>query len=144
MDSVFKVSKATSIAVHVLLILARLERTRYYPATELAKVMQVSESHLAKVMQKLSKAKYVKSVRGVAGGFVMQKDLDQITLLDVIEIVDGPIQKESCILGEPICIGDECLFTSLNEKLHSVVMAELKSKTLDTIKIKTSFKNAFK
>jgi len=60
------------------------------PAVRLARLHDVSPSYLAKQLQALSRAGLVRSVQGKAGGYVLTRSPDTITVLDVVEAVDGP------------------------------------------------------
>lgn len=66
------------------------------PATRLAELHDVSASYLAKQMQALSRAGLVRSIQGKAGGYVLTRDPASITVLDVVEAVDGPAQAFAC------------------------------------------------
>ncbi len=58
----------------------------------IAKVTRVPQGYLSKVLQSLSKAGLVHSQRGMGGGFVLARSLDDLTLLDVINAVD-PLKR---------------------------------------------------
>jgi Rrf2 family protein len=58
----------------------------------IAKLTRVPHDYLSKVLQGLSKAGMVVSQRGVGGGFVLTRSLDDLTVLDVINAVD-PIRR---------------------------------------------------
>jgi Rrf2 family protein len=60
---------------------------------------QVPAGYLAKVLQGLGKAGLVESQRGLKGGFVLARALDEITVLDVINAVDPVKRIEVCPLG---------------------------------------------
>ena len=50
----------------------------------LSKELQISKSFLAKIMQNLAKANLVISHRGVNGGFVLNKPIDELTILEIV------------------------------------------------------------
>lgn len=54
----------------------------------LSKELQISKSFLAKIMQNLAKHELVISHRGVNGGFVLKKPLDEITILEIVEAAE--------------------------------------------------------
>jgi Rrf2 family protein len=60
------------------------------PAARLAQLHDVSPSYLAKQLQALSRAGLVRSVQGKAGGYALTRSPTLITVLDVVEAVDGP------------------------------------------------------
>jgi Rrf2 family protein len=59
------------------------------PAAKLAEFHDVSPTYLAKQLQALSRAGLVRSVQGQAGGYVLTRAAEEITVLDVVEAVDG-------------------------------------------------------
>ena len=70
---------------------------------EIAGQMRVPKSFLAKILQKLSKADIVRSYRGVKGGFRLARSPRAITLLDVIEAMQGPVYMNVCALDKRMC-----------------------------------------
>jgi Rrf2 family protein len=60
------------------------------PAARLAELHDVSGTYLAKQLQDLSRAGLVQSVQGKSGGYVLTRAPEEITMLDIVEAVDGP------------------------------------------------------
>ncbi|MEV8093468.1 Rrf2 family transcriptional regulator [Kitasatospora sp. NPDC085879] len=59
------------------------------PAARLAALHDVSPSYLAKQMQALSRAGLVHSIQGKTGGYVLTRKPEEVSLLDVVQAVDG-------------------------------------------------------
>jgi Rrf2 family protein len=121
MSSVLKISEAASLALHTMVYLAANDEN---PAStpEIARILNASENHLSKVLQRLTKAGLAHPIRGPKGGFTLGKPADQISLLDVYEAIEGPLESTSCLLGTAGC-GDNCLFGGLLESVnHQVKM----------------------
>lgn len=81
-------------ALHCCVVLTSVDEP--VPATRLAELHDVSASYLAKQLQALSRAGLVRSVEGKAGGYVLTREPASITVLDVVEAVDGPGQAFRC------------------------------------------------
>ncbi|MGP3941670.1 MULTISPECIES: RrF2 family transcriptional regulator [Streptomyces] len=81
-------------ALHCCVVLTSVEEP--VPATKLAEFHDVSASYLAKQLQALSRAGLVRSVQGKAGGYVLTREPASITLLDVVEAIDGPAAAFTC------------------------------------------------
>lgn len=75
-------------ALHCCVALTSVEEP--VPAARLAQLHDVPPSYLAKQLQALSRAGLVRSVQGKAGGYVLTRSPALITVLDVVEAVDGP------------------------------------------------------
>ena len=70
---------------------------------EIANEMRIPKSFLAKILQKLNRASIVKSHRGVRGGFELARLPKEITLLDVVEAVEGPVAMNLCAIDPTVC-----------------------------------------
>jgi Rrf2 family protein len=66
------------------------------PATRLAELHDVSPTYLAKQLQALSRAGIVKSVQGKAGGYLLTRSPAEISVLDIVEAIDGPASAFVC------------------------------------------------
>ena len=140
MAQVLRISEAASIAIHTLVILAE-NPERLVSTHEIAETLIVSEAHLSKVMQRLSKLGYVHSVRGPGGGFSMAKDPTGITLLELYEAMDGELENSQCLLKDKVCRKRQCAMGSLVRYVHREVREKLENTTLDQMIEKSEGKN---
>jgi Rrf2 family protein len=98
-----QLTRAADYAVRVMIHLAGLPPgTRVHRAT-LAEATEVPGSFMSKVLQSLVRARLIASRRGVDGGFDLISSAEQISLLDVVEAIEGPIQLNFCLMA-----GDSC------------------------------------
>ncbi|GIP37897.1 Rrf2 family transcriptional regulator [Paenibacillus sp. J31TS4] len=89
-------SKSTDYALHALLHLGHSERRSNIGIKELSTTLGVSESYLSKIMSKLRQDGIVRAVPGVNGGYELSRPADQITFLDVIQVIEGRQQLFEC------------------------------------------------
>lgn len=82
-----KISGGVEWALHCCVVLTTASEP--VPAARLAELHDVSASYLAKQLQALSRAGLVHSVQGKAGGYVLTRAPEKITVLDVVSAVDG-------------------------------------------------------
>ena len=68
--------------------------------SDIAAAVDVPPTFLAKIFQQFSKMGLVKSFRGTGGGFMLGRPPEKITLLEVVEAVEGPIIPNRCV-GAP-------------------------------------------
>lgn len=129
MQHMLRISEAASLALHTMSLLAR-HTDRRYSNQEIAELLQASEHSLAKVMQRLSRANLVNSLRGPSGGFQLGRAADQITVLEIYEAVDGPLGKPGCLLGKGPCISDDCLLGGLVCQVHDLIRTNFGGTTL--------------
>lgn len=82
-----RMSGGVEWALHCCVVLTAAKRP--VAAARLAELHDVSSSYLAKQLQELSRAGLVHSVQGKSGGYVLTRAPELITVLDVVEAVDG-------------------------------------------------------
>ncbi|MEV0755524.1 Rrf2 family transcriptional regulator [Streptosporangium sp. NPDC050280] len=126
-------------ALHCCVVLTSVEEPA--SAARLAQLHDVSPSYLAKQLQALSRAGLVHSVQGKAGGYVLTRSPELITVLDVVEAVDGPgpafvcteIRQRGPMAASPQSCTAPCAIkramagaeTAWREALRSVSVADL-------------------
>lgn len=91
---------------------------------------------MSQVMNPLVKAGYVSSETGRSGGYRIESDLASITLLEVIELVDGPIEDGICIVaGVPCDSHEHCPMHSSWSPARRVLIKHLAKRTLDKVRL---------
>jgi len=124
MTSLLRISEASSLALHTVTVLAG-SPNRVRSARGVARALGASETHLAKVLQRLAKAGIVRSTRGPKGGFKLAKPADEITFLDVYEAIEGRLVTTDCLLDKPVC-GGACMMGGLLHDVNALVAARLR------------------
>lgn len=98
----------------------------------------ISEHYLEQLMATLRKAGYVQSIRGAQGGYILTKDPADISVGDIIRIMEGPIAPVDCLLtsteNNQFCSrAGQCVTRdvwakvrdSINNVLDSITLADL-------------------
>ena len=106
--NLLNMSEGAYLALHSLALIAKKQPERL-SVKNLAEELNASQAHLAKVFQKLGKAGLVTSIRGPAGGFILDRDAEKISFLDIYETIEGKVQRCACPLGKEECSFDECI-----------------------------------
>ncbi len=135
------ITSKSKYAVRALVELARRSSDTPVPLIALAEARGIPSQFLEQLFATLRRAGILQSFRGVYGGFSFNRPPDQITVLDVVEILDGPIEPALCTTEEacarrPICsVGDVWVQAKLSveEVLSGVTIQELalKESTLE-------------
>ena len=128
MSHLIKISEAASMALHSMVLMAA-RGGRPASTRDLASVMGGSEAHLSKVLQRLAKAGLVVSGRGPRGGFCLARDPGKITLREVYESMEGPLEEARCLLEKPIC-GGNCILGGLLSEVDRKAGEYMSQKTL--------------
>jgi len=126
-EPVFQVSTALNLAIHSMAYLARSHPRGSVSAAAIAGDLHVSPSHLSKVLGALAGGGLIRSTRGARGGFVLERDPKQITLLDIVRAMSGPPPGGMCLLGQRICPPGACRLEDLRDRVATTIEEELGS-----------------
>lgn len=99
-----RLAKLTDYAIVVLAHLARHAHQCVHPASELAEATQLPLPTAQKVLKKLTRGGLLLSSRGAHGGYSLARDPATLTLVEVIETVEGPVGLTACSVVE----GETC------------------------------------
>ncbi len=70
---------------------------------DISKRQNISEKYLWQLVSRLQKAGYLNSVRGAGGGYVLAKQPEEITLLNVVEVLEGKVLLVECVANDKYC-----------------------------------------
>ena len=96
-------SRACEYGLRAILHLAARPDNRPVLVRQVAKELDISSSFLAKIIQTLGHRGFIRSHKGPGGGVALARRPELITLLQVIEALDGTGFREACLLGIPDC-----------------------------------------
>jgi len=102
-----QITRQADYAVRAVLHLARISNGDRAATSTVAKEQNIPPSFLAKIISQLSIAGLLHTSRGARGGVTLARDAKDITLLEVVEAIDGPIQLNECVGSEGACMFDE-------------------------------------
>ena len=91
-----QLSKGVEWATHCCTILALMPPGRGLNAEALAEYFEVPGPYLAKQLQALSRAGIAQSLRGKHGGYRLARSPDDISLLDIVRAIEGPMPAFRC------------------------------------------------
>lgn len=97
-------SKSCQYAIRaVLYLIAQKAHEKNVGVKEIADALQVPQQFLAKILQQLSRHNLISSIKGPNGGFFLDEANAKVSLLDIVECIDGKGALTNCILGMPTC-----------------------------------------
>jgi Rrf2 family protein len=127
----FKLSKKADYGLIAVKHLATHRNEHACSANEIAEEYGISTTLMAKVLQKLAREGVVAAKHGSGGGYQLAKAPGQITALDVISAIDGPVLITSCVTNHGNCDAtDKC---SVREPLRRVNESILQVLSMVTI-----------
>ena len=98
-----QITRQADYAVRAVLYLARTGNNERAATSTIAKEQKIPPSFLAKIISQLSIAGLLHTSRGAHGGVTLARAPGDITLLAVVEAIDGPIQLNECVANPGIC-----------------------------------------
>lgn len=119
-------------AVRMTYILAQTKKR--LSAENLAEQGGLTVRFALKILQKLVGAGLVKSFKGVGGGYEIAKQPKEISLYDIVMVIDGPVHIARCVRGDYECTREKegvCPFQCAFEEVSKSVREQLAAKTLD-------------
>jgi Rrf2 family iron-sulfur cluster assembly transcriptional regulator len=100
-----KITRSSSYALHALMYMVRHSTQLPATAATIAKAEGIPTDYLAKIFQQLVKARFVRAVRGKRRGYVFAKPPEQISLLELFEVIENYTLFDDCLLRHCECSG---------------------------------------
>jgi Rrf2 family protein len=124
-------SRACEYAVRALFEMARRPNQESWTIQELASRTDTPAPFLAKTFQSLVKGDILISTKGRRGGFAFARPPQKISLMEIVELIDGPALAHNCALGLPACSNDApCPFHEHWKTLRDSIALALRHQTL--------------
>ena len=98
-----QITRAADYAVRVMVHLASLPPGTRVQKNALVELSEAPQSFLSKVLQRMVARDLITSWRGSGGGFELAGPADQVSVLNVVEAIDGPIHLNLCVPGAGGC-----------------------------------------
>ena len=96
-------SKTCEYAVRSLAHLAYQGKGIYKGATEISEAVGVPGPYVAKILKLLVRKKILKSRRGMGGGVAFRSDPANLSLMQIIDVIDDPTPLNECAMGLDRC-----------------------------------------
>ena len=109
-----ELSRKSDYALRAVIYLARISSDRYGRVSEIAKAKNIPQAFLAQILPLLANRGVVKSQQGAHGGYALARSPNDISFLEVIESVEGPLRLNKCVDGQH----DDCTILDSCEMLH--------------------------
>jgi Rrf2 family iron-sulfur cluster assembly transcriptional regulator len=100
-----QLSRRTDLAIRALAALARTGDRR--AGADLADAIGTTTPFLPQILGPLVKAGWIDSERGPGGGYLALVDLDEVSMLEVIEATEGSVETGRCVLRDGPCPGTQ-------------------------------------
>ena len=102
-----KIKKSSAYALHALMYMVRHNTQLPATADTIAKAEGIPPDYLAKIFQQLVKARLIKAVKNKNRGYVFIRPPEEISLLELFEVVEGSPLFDDCFLRHCECGGTQ-------------------------------------
>jgi Rrf2 family protein len=127
----FKLSKKADYGLIAMKHLANHRPNHSCSANEIAEEYGISATLMAKVLQKLAKHGLVAAKHGSTGGYQLTKHADQISALEVLSAIDGPVLITSCVTSHGNCDATErCSVKEPLQRVNESILGVLSTVTI--------------
>src|SRR5689334_13103937 len=98
-----QITRQADYAVRAVIYLARCGSETPVPTAEIAEAQKIPVTFLTKIVSQLSAAGILHTTRGARGGVVLARSANNISLLEIVETIDGPVLLNTCVLDPVSC-----------------------------------------
>ncbi len=122
-----RVTQEADYAIRICLILDSLgEKTG---AANIADIACITPKIALKVLRKLNAAGIVRSYKGAQGGYELLRDGSELRVLEIIELIDGPVRISKCLECDHECSRNPC---KMDCKMH-IAFGEINNKLIENL-----------
>ena len=129
-----KLSTKGRYGLKAMFELSVTQHTGPVPLKYIAKRQNISDQYLEQIFSALKKAGLIKSVRGAQGGYLLVKEPKDITVGDILIVLEGPVSISDCVVDEDICENSGiCVTKIVWERLKKGIEDVINSITLQNM-----------
>jgi Rrf2 family protein len=136
-----QITRQADYAVRAVLYLAQLGEEQRAATSQIAEDQQIPPSFLAKIVSQLSVAGLLQTSRGARGGVSLARSPEEISLLEVVEAIDGPILLNECVGNGACNFGDDCPMKPIWCDAQAELVERLRNTTFDQFTKETALAN---
>lgn len=104
-----QITRQADYALRAMIYLSKLEQNERAATSLIAEEQKIPPSFLAKIISQLSIAGLIHTSRGARGGVSLARSPEKISILEVVEAIDGPLTLNECVHSPDGCpFGEDC------------------------------------
>lgn len=136
-----KISTKGRYALRLMIDLAQHAEDGYVPIKAVAQRQGISDKYLEQIISVLSRAGYVRSVRGAGGGYKLSGTPDKYTVGMILRLTEGSLAPVACLEGDinlcerqakcPTLFIWQKIYDAVNDVVNNITIADILEKELD-------------
>jgi Rrf2 family protein len=124
-------SKATGYGIRALAYMASQPEHGLFGLQEIAEHESIPPAYLRKVLGELRRHRFLRSVKGIHGGYELGRAAETITLWEVFSLLEPDPYLDMCILGNKVCSPESsCAFHDDWQRVQKDLVALLQTRTI--------------
>ena len=129
-----QITRQADYAMRAVLYLSKLGQERRAATSQIAEEQHIPPSFLAKIVSQLSVAGLLQTSRGARGGVSLARPAEEISFLEVVEAIDGPILLNECVADGGACVfGETCSLRPVFCEAQSELVNRLESTSFASV-----------
>lgn len=134
------VSTRGRYALRVMIDIAEHQSGSYIPLKEVAQRQEISEKYLEAIIKVLTRADFVRGLRGKGGGYQLTRLPEQYTVGDILRLTEGSLAPVSCLNGKmsPCSRASACRTLAMWQKLDMMINTYFDGITLADLLVESS------
>jgi len=129
-----RLTSAADYAIRAMIYLSCLPDGGIALRSEIAESQNIPTSFMAKILRSLVRARLLKSSRGVNGGFSLARHTGEISMLEIVEAIEGPLALTECVPSPTGCEWSaDCPASYVWMKVQENVKDTLRATTLEDL-----------
>ncbi len=129
-----QITRQADYAVRAVLYLAQQGTRARVSTAQVAQEQHIPPTFLAKIISQLSTAGVVRATRGARGGITLARPPEEISLLEIVEAIDGPVALNECTHDPGLCImGETCSVREVWCDVRADLVSRLKKTTFEQL-----------
>lgn len=131
-----QITRQADYAIRAVRYLSELDEGQRAATSRVASDQHIPPSFLAKIISQLSIAGLLTTSRGARGGVSLARPSNEISLLDVVEAIDGPIYLNECVADNSKCtFDDDCPLKPIWCEAQEELVNKLRASKFDQFSI---------
>jgi Rrf2 family protein len=133
-EHLMQITRQADYAIRAVRYLAKQGSSQRVATSTVAREMKIPPSFLAKIISQLSIAGLLHTSRGARGGVELAREPKEISVLDVVEAIDGPILLNECVgTNKPCSFEDDCLVHPIWIEVQESLVKRLRDTRFDVL-----------
>ena len=129
-------SRSAEYAIRAFVYLADVPDGKYAMVKNIAEQSDIPTHFLAKILQQLARKGFLRSSKGPTGGFTLRRPANEISLLEIVDSIDGLSEYQRCPSGMAECNDEaQCGMHESWKGLRSRIMDYLEDTTIRDVAI---------